>query len=137
MTWAITQSIDERVNMQTSVGEKLIVVKLACTVDSSSSGTVEVLPDDPEHRVIHGTWLYLIKLEFVDADVNFDFDVVDKEGDAIVNTSGNAFGATTFIPGATTCGVYPPITNYCGVVMDATGAITNGKKFNAYLYFLK
>jgi hypothetical protein len=135
MAWTIVQTVDERVTMRTSVSESVTVVKLVCTVDGSSSGTVEIQPDD--FRKIHGTWLYMIKLQFVDADVNFNFDVVDKDGDAIVNTAANAFGATTFLAGSVTCGVYPPILDYCGVIIDGTGAITNAKKLNVFLYFVK
>ena len=135
MAWTITQTMDERATMRTADGEKMLIIKLACTVDGSSSGTVVI---DTEHlNHIRGSYLYMIKLQFVDADVNFNFDVVDADGDAIVNTAANAFGATTFLAGSVTCGVYPPILDYCGVIMDGTGAITSGKKLNVYMYFAK
>jgi hypothetical protein len=135
MTWTITQTIDDRVSMQTPTAEKLIVVKLACTVDSSSSGTVAI--ESNIFREIKGSWLYLIKLEFVDADVNFDFDVTDKDGDYLLETTNNAYGATTFISGAHTIGVYPPIIHSLNIICDSGGAITDGKKLNIHLYCTK
>ena len=135
MAWTITQTIDDRVSIKTAMGDKLVVVKLACTVDGSSSGTVAILPDI--FREIRGSWLYLVKLEFVDADVNFEFDVTDKDGDYLMNTADNAFGATTFLAGSVTLGVYPPIIHSLNIVCDGAGAITNAKKLNVFLYFVK
>jgi hypothetical protein len=135
MAWTIVQTIDDRVSIKTAMGEKLVVVKLTCTVDGASSGTVAIESD--LFREIRGSWLYLVKLEFVDADVNFDFDVTDKDGDAVVNTTGNAFGATTFLAGSVTVGVYAPIIHSLNIVCDATGAITAGKKLNIHLYCAK
>jgi hypothetical protein len=135
MAWTIVQTIDDRVSIKTAMGDKLVVVKLTCTVDGSSSGTVAILPN--LFREIRGSWLYLVKLEFVDADVNFEFDVTDKDGDFLMNTAANAFGATTFLAGSVTVGVYPPIIHSLNIVCDGTGAITSGKKLNIHLYCAK
>ena len=135
MAWTIVQTVDDRVSIKTAMGERLIVVKLTCTVDSSSSGTVAILPDI--FREIRGSWLYLVKLEFVDADVDFEFDVTDKDGALLLDTADNAYGSTTFISGAETLGVFPPVIHSLNIVCDGTGAITSGKKLNIHLYFTK
>lgn len=135
MAWTIVQTIDDRVGIKTATGDKMVVVKLACTVDSSSSGTVAIQSDVFDQ--IRGSWLYLLKLEFVDADVNFDFDVTDKGGAILLEITANAYGTTNFHAGSKTLGVYPPIINSLNIIGDSGGAITSGKIFNAYLYCTK
>ena len=135
MAWTITQTVDDGCSIKTAMGEKLIVVKLACVVDGSSSGTVAIESDIL--RRIRGSWLYLVKLVPGTADVDFDFDVLDKNGDAILDTADNTYAATSFITGSETLGVFPPIIHYCGVVMDGAADLTNATTFDAYMYFTK
>jgi hypothetical protein len=135
MAWTITQTVDDRVSIKTAMGERLIVVKLECLVDGASSGTIAILPDI--FREIRGSWLYLVKLEFVDADVNFEFDVTDKDGDLLLDTADNDYSATTFISGAETLGVFPPVIHSLNIICDGAAAITTGKFLNIHLYFTK
>ena len=134
-TWTITQTVDERISIRTSIGEKMVVVKLACVVDGSSSGTVAI--QESILREIQGTWLYMVKFVPGTADVDFNFDVVDKDGDALLDTASNTFAATSFVTGYETLNVWPLILRYCGVIIDGTGAITNAKTLDIYIYFVK
>ena len=133
--WTITQTVDERVSIKSQIGDKIVVVKLACVVDGSSSGTVAIQSDIL--REIQGSWLYMIKLVPGSADVDFEFDVLDKNGDALLDTAANTFAATSFIKGYATLGIWPPILHYCGVIIDGTGAITDTKTLDIYIYFVK
>ena len=133
--WTITQTVDERISIRTSIGEKMVVVKLACVVDGESSGTVAI--QSSILREIQGSWLYMVKFVPGTADVDFEFDVLDKNGDALLDTAANTFAATSFVAGYETLNVWPLILRYCGVVIDGTGAITDTKTLDVYLYFVK
>ena len=135
MAWTITPTIDDRVSIKTVMGEKLIVVKLACIVDGSSSGEYDFTT--AIMREIRGSWLYLVKFVPGTIDASFEFDVWDKNDDLILDTAGNVHTGTTFVTGSDTLGVYPPVIHELSVEIDGADALTNTHTLDIYLYFTK
>lgn len=135
MAWTITQTIDDRVSIKTAMGERLIVVKLACVVDGSSSGewnlTTSIM------REVRGSWLYLVKFVPGTIDAAFEFDVWDKNDDLILDTAGNVHTATTWLLGSDTLGVFPPVIHDLSVEIDGADALTNTHTLDVYMYFTK
>ena len=136
MAWTITQSVDERVSIKTAMGEKLIVVKLACVSDASASGTVAIESD--VFREIRGSWLYMVKFEPGTGDdvpdAAFDFDVEDKNNVHILDTDSNTHTANSFVTGSETLGVFPPVIHDLNVVIGTLGNLNTA---DIYMYFTK
>ena len=135
MAWTITPTIDDRVSIKSPMGEKLVVVKLACVSDGSSSGEYEFTV--PIMREIRGSWLYLVKFVPSTVDAAFEFDVWDKNGDLILDTAANSNLATSFVVGVDTLGVYPPVIHALSVEIDGADAMANLDTLDIYMYFTK
>ena len=135
MAWTITPTIDDRVSIKTPMGEKLIVVKLACVSDGSSSGEYDFT--SAIMREIRGSWLYLVKFVPGTVGAAFEFDVWDKNDDKILDTAGNSNTATSFVGGHDTLGVYPPIIHELSVEIDGADAMTTTNTLDIYMYFTK
>jgi hypothetical protein len=136
MAWTITQTVDERVGIKTAMGERLIIVKLACVSDASASGTVDI--EASVFREIRGSWLYLVKFEPGTGDDaptgTFDFDVEDKNNVHILDTDANTNTANSFVSGSDTLGVFPPVVHDLSVVI---GTLGNANTADIYMYFTK
>ena len=135
MAWTITPTIDDRVSIKSPMGEKLVVVKLACVADGSSSGEYDFTV--PIMREIRGSWLYLVKFVPGTVGAAFEFDVWDKNDDLLLDTAANSATATSFVTGVDTIGLYPPVIHALSVVIDGAPAMTNADKLDIYMYFTK
>jgi hypothetical protein len=135
MAWTITPTIDDRVSIKSPMGEKLVVVKLACVADGSSSGEYDF--PVPIMREIRGSWLYLVK--FVPGTVGdvFEFDVWDKNDDLLLDTAANSNSATSFVTGVDTLGIYPPVIHALSVEIDGADAMDSADTLDIYMYFTK
>ena len=134
MAWTITPTIDDRVSIKTAMGEKLIVVKLACVSD----GTAEEYTFTPSLiREIRGSWLYLVKFVPGTVGASFAFDVWDKNSDKILDTTGNSNTATSFVLGSDTLGVFPPVIHDLTLELDGASATTATNTLDIYMYFTK
>ena len=135
MAWTITPTIDDRVSIKSPMGEKLVVVKLACVADGSSSGEYDFTV--PIMREIRGSWLYLVKFVPGTVGAAFEFDVWDKNDDLLLDTAANSNLATSFVSGVDTLGVYPPVIHALSVEIDGAPAMTNLDTLDIYMYFTK
>ena len=142
MALAITQTLDDRCSMKTATGDNLVVIKLACVSDGTGSGTYDVgsveQPNGQDYmQLVRGSWLYMVKLVPGTCGASFDFDVLDENGDAFINTTGNSNTATSWITGSETIGLFPPVIHYLGIVVDGADALTNTNTLDVYMYFTK
>lgn len=141
-----TVTVDEVKAIKHEVlGDKMIIVKFACTdtdgdtgasvtmksTHNSSTDTYRAIMD-----IIEGSWLYL--MEVVPTSGNepaaaFDVDIENKRNSHILDTTP-IHTATSFVSGAETLGVFPPIMDQLTVNIAALGA---GNQCDIYLYFSK
>jgi hypothetical protein len=135
MAFTITPTIDDRVSIKTVMGEKLVVVKLACVSDGSSSGEYDF--PTAIMREIRGSWLYLVKFVPGTVGAAFEFDVWDKNDDKVLDTAANSNSATSFVGGHNTLGVYPPVIHELSVEIDGADAMTDTNTLDIYMYFTK
>ena len=135
MAWTITPTIDDRVSIKSMMGEKLVVVKLACIADGSSSGEYDFT--SAIMREIRGSWLYMVKLVPGTCGAAFEFDVWDKNDDLLLDTTGNSNTATTFLGGHDTVGVLPPVIHDLSVEIDGADDLTDTNTLDVYMYFTK
>ena len=122
-----TVTVDEIKAIKHEVlGDKIIVVKLAClSVSSSDGGTVTMKSTrkDPTNTYRH----------IMDTAAAFDIDIENKRNSHILDTT-NVHTATSFVSGSATIGLFPPIMDELTVVISTLG---DTKTADIYLYFSK
>lgn len=136
MAWTITETLHKE---QHNMGKlKMFVVKLACVSDANASDFDLGSVNKNIRNAIQGAYLYLIKIvpgTGGDAPSGaFDLDIEDEANDHILDSDSNVHTANSFISGATTLAVFPPIVDYCSLVCATLG---DGNKADFYLYFTK
>jgi hypothetical protein len=142
-----TVTIDEIKAIKHEVlGDKIIVVKLAClSVSSSDGGTVTMKSTRKDSTntyrhimdAIDGSWLYMMEVVPAPSGTTpaaaFDIDIENKRNSHILDTT-NIHTATSFVLGSTTIGGFPPIMDELTVVISTLG---DTKTADIYLYFSK
>jgi hypothetical protein len=141
MAWTITPTIDKVAMVNHQLGDEIIRVKLECESDSGDSDfdlMAAALGNGTFADVLRGSWLYLVKFVPGTAsdvpDAAFDLDIEDDNDDHLLDTDDNTHTANSFVIGADTLGVSPPIIDACSVVI---GTLGDGNLADIYLYFLK
>jgi hypothetical protein len=138
MAWTITEAVDQSAKIKSQHGDSMHRVKLTCTSDAGASSHTVGSVTQSVLDIVEGSFLYLVKFEPGTGgdipDAAFDMDIEDDGGDHILDTDANSKDAVSFVSGADTLGVFPPIFKTCTMVCATLG---NGNKANIYLYFSK
>jgi len=139
MAWTITETPSQWFT-QTTQGDRMIKIKLACTSDAGASDY-----DVTNIARLRGSLLYLVKIvpgTGGDAPAGaFDLDIEDENNHHILDTDANPAaptGGATYHAGSNTMGVYPPIEDSASAKVSLVCAtLGDGNKADIYLYFVK